>query len=130
MNLQIKKKLSLIGAALVLFSAAISAVAQNKANKAPGAQQVSEQGTTTPSLREALKSETAAVRYSYEFTQPEFLIRHIVIEHDAAGRGQITFERKNDTAHITEKLELSPEALVSITSLWDVLHFLESNTSY
>ena len=130
MSLPTRKLLCFMGTALVLFSAAIYAIAQDKPNKRVGAQQASELGTTAPSLSEAIKNNAGAVRYSYEFTQPDFIVRRILIEHDAAGRGQITFERKSDTASLTEKLEISPEALVRIMALWDALRFLESNTNY
>lgn len=73
---------------------------------------------------------TAAVRYTYEFAQPEFYVRHIVVEHDGMGRGKVSFERKADGEVITDPLELSPAALGRITTLWDTLRFLESETNY
>src|SRR5688500_19558403 len=39
------------------------------------------------------KPSSTAVTYTYEFTQPDFHVRHVVIQHDSAGRGTITFER-------------------------------------
>jgi hypothetical protein len=68
-------------------------------------------------------------QYSYEFRQPKFLITHILIEHDAGGRGQITFERK-DGEPIVDPIEVSSAAIVRIRGLWDALHFLDSDRSY
>jgi hypothetical protein len=69
-------------------------------------------------------------RYTYEFSQPDFDVRRVRIEHDAAGRGQITFERKNEEQPITEPLEISPSAFARIVSAWESLHFLDSDASY
>jgi len=35
-----------------------------------------------------------SVRYTWEFSHREFTINHIVVEHDATGRGKVTFGRK------------------------------------
>ncbi|MEJ7618179.1 MAG: hypothetical protein WKF30_14720, partial [Pyrinomonadaceae bacterium] len=79
---------------------------------------------------DAAASTAAATAYSYEFTQPEFYTRHIVIEHDERGRGKITFERKNEMSALTEPIELSEVALGRIASHWNALRFLESQDSY
>lgn len=68
--------------------------------------------------------------FSYEFTQPKFYLRHILIEHDANGRGKITFERLNEDTPIIEDLEISPTALGRIKTLWQALRFLDSDTNY
>ena len=70
------------------------------------------------------------MRYSYEFKQPTFLIPYILIEHDAAGRGQISFRQNNREELFTDPLEISPAALARITAAWEALKFLESNASY
>lgn len=71
-----------------------------------------------------------ATRFSYEFSQPEFDVRRVVIEHDAAGRGQITFERKNEATPLTEPLAISPSAFARIAAAWEALKFLDSDASY
>ena len=67
--------------------------------------------------------------YGYDFRQPEFLVSHIVIQHDSTGRGKLTFERLNEGS-ISEPLEISPAALARILGLYQTLNFLESNTNY
>jgi hypothetical protein len=69
-------------------------------------------------------------RYAYEFTQPQFIIRHIVVEHDTGGHGNITFEKLGEDASIVEPIQLSPAALARIKALWQALHFLDSDTNY
>ena len=69
-------------------------------------------------------------RFTYEFKQPDFLISHIVIEHDETGRGKITFERKGEEQPIVEPLNLSEKALSRITGLWQTLGFLDSKEDY
>lgn len=73
---------------------------------------------------------STAVRYAYEFKQPEFNISRILIEHDAAGRGQISFARKESAELFTDPLEISPAALARITAAWEALKFLDSDASY
>jgi hypothetical protein len=78
-----------------------------------------------PSVEAAIEP----AQYSYEFRQPKFLITHILIEHDAGGRGLITFERK-DGEPIIDPIEISSAAIVRIRALWEALHFLDSDKSY
>ena len=121
-----KRKLLLQGlpAALIVLSAAISICAQDqgvKHNSRP--QEVTAAGANG-------ETKTEAVKYSYEFSQPKFYIKHIVLEHDASGRGTVTFERLNEDTPIIEPLQLSSAALVRIASSWQALQFLESDTDY
>ena len=120
-----KSLLQGLPAALLVLSAAISIYGQNaggKHNSRP--QQV------TPAPTANIAGNTDAVKYSYEFTQPKFYVKHIVIEHDANGRGTVTFERLNEDVPVTEPLELSPEAWARISAAWQGLRFLESNEDY
>lgn len=121
-----KSLLQGLPAALLVLSAAISICAQNaggKHNARP--EQVN---TAAPVAAGETKSE--AVKYSYEFTQPKFYVKHIVLEHDANGRGTVTFERLNEDTPVTEPLELSPEVLARINAAWQGLRFLDSDENY
>lgn len=113
-------------AALVILGAAIFTYAQNpgptKHNTRPA------QTATTPEAVTESKSET--VKYTYEFSQPKFVVKHIVLEHDANGRGTVKFERLNEDTPIVEPLALSPAALARINAAWQALQFLDSNTDY
>ena len=80
--------------------------------------------------REENKKPPDTTRYFYEFTQPEFIIRHIVIEHDANGIGKITFERKGEETPIEEPINLSMGALGRVLGAWTELRFLESTENY
>src|SRR2546430_2741668 len=113
-------------AAPILLSAAIVSFPQNqtKRNDRP------QPAKSTSMQREENKKTADPTRYSYEFTQPEFVIRHILIEHDAIGRGKISFERKGEATPIVEPIELSTIALGRIVGLWTELHFLDSNENY
>jgi hypothetical protein len=68
--------------------------------------------------------------YFYEFSQPEFLISKIVIQHDDAGKGTITFTRKMFDEEVTDPLQVSRAALDRINAAYDALNFLDSNASY
>ena len=121
-----KSLLQGLPAALLCLSAAISIYAQDqgaKHNSRP------EQGSSAPAV--ATDSKPAEpVKYTYEFSQPKFYVKHIVLEHDANGRGTVTFERLNEDTPVTEPLELSADALGRITSAWQGLQFLDSGANY
>lgn len=113
-------------AALLILSAAIFTWAQDgssKHNVRPGTAPV-----PPASVDEAKPANL--IKYTYEFTQPKFFIRHIVLVHDAAGHGTITFERLNEDVPVEEPIEVSPAALSRITSYWTALNFLDSQTNY
>jgi hypothetical protein len=95
---------------------------------APSASQSPAKAVTASAKAEA--ATTAAARYFYEFKQPDFLISRVMIEHDAAGRGQISFVRKNSEEIFTDPLEIAPAALARIKAAWDALKFLDSDVSY
>lgn len=118
------KKRHLLPAAFVLISAAVFGHAQQPA--------VNKLNTRPTSAGDSAKSpfDTTTARFSYEFTQPEFYIRHILVEHDARGHGRITFSRLNEETPIVEPLELSAAAAARIATLWDALSFLDSTEVY
>ena len=121
-----RKSLQGLPAALMVFSAAISIYAQDQsgAKHNPRPQQVAE------ATADAGETKAGAIKYSYEFSQPKFYVKHIVLEHDASGRGTVTFERLNEDTPVVEPIELSPDALARIKSAWQGLQFLESDTDY
>jgi hypothetical protein len=122
-----KAILRIIFAALLISGAAICAGAQNKNG---AVKQNTREQAAKPET--AMRSNTPAgdVSYSYEFQKANFFIRHIVIKHDANGRGEITFERQGDVEPIVEPFELSESSWKRIAALWDALRFLDSNTNY
>src|SRR2546423_7888612 len=88
-----------------------------------------EQPSPTPQHAEDKKQPVDATSYTYEFNQPAFLVSHILIEHDALGRGSITFVQRTETP-IVEPVEISSAAQRRIFSLWKELRFLDSNENY
>lgn len=68
--------------------------------------------------------------YSYEFEKPEFLVSHVLIEHDESGKGRIVFEKRDSDEKITEPLALSEKTLTEILALWGELDFLNSSEEY
>ena len=123
---QLKLVKCVLPAALLMFSAAIFTSAQDvRKNPRP-----------TPTTENAARSEPTpaingvAVKYIYEFSQPDFYVNHIWIEHDQSGKGTIKFTRKNEDAEVVEPLQLSTTAATRVLGLWDSLKFLESDTNY
>lgn len=68
--------------------------------------------------------------YYYEFAQPNFTIAKIVIKHDDAGKGTITFSKKSSEEQITDPLQVSADALARINDAYAALNFLDSNENY
>lgn len=110
---------------LVLIPAFVALSQDPKRNDRPDSA-----ATPTPQRREDNKKPPDPTRYSYEFTKAEFLVSHILIEHDASGRGKITFEHRGESTPIVEPIELSISALGRVLGLWTGLRFLDSNENY
>ena len=123
-----KKSLLLQGlpAALIVLSAAISICAQNQSSAKHNSRP--QQGGDASSISATTK--TDPVKYTYEFSQSKFYVKHIVIEHDQNGRGTVTFERLNEDTPISEPIELSTDALARINASWQALQFLDTDTNY
>jgi hypothetical protein len=111
--------------ALMFLALAAASFAQDptKRNDRP-------QEPAAPRQRQEDKKPADPTHYTYEFAQPQFVISHIVIEHDALGRGKISWERKGEETPIVEPIELSTGALGRIFGLWTELRFLDSNEDY
>lgn len=125
-----KKKSLLQGlpAALIVLSAAISISAQNQAGAKHNARPQQVGDASSASVSPPAKTDPA--KYTYEFSQPKFYVKHIVLEHDENGRGTITFERLNEDIPVSEPIELSTTALARINSFWHALQFLDTETNY
>jgi hypothetical protein len=113
-------------AALLILGAAIFTYAQDGA---PGKHNTRPSQTAT-SGAPVTERKTEPVKYTYEFSQPKFVVKHIVLEHDANGRGTVKFERLNEDTPVVEPLQLSPAALARINAAWQALQFLDSNENY
>lgn len=121
-----------LSAALVILGAALFTCAQTnpppdqsrKQNDRPAALAPA----AAPAQTEPEKAEPA--QYSYDFSQPEFYVHHIVVEHDANGEGRVVVARRGEDAPIIEPLKLSAAALGRITSRWQALRFLDSDQNY
>lgn len=113
-------------AALLILSAAISIYAQDQSGAKHNTRP--QQSAAAAVVPEASKD--TGVKYTYEFSQPKFIVGHIVIEHDDNGRGSVTFQRLNEDTPVVEPLNLSPSALERIKSAWRGLQFLDSTTDY
>ena len=73
---------------------------------------------------------TAALPFVYEFSQPKFYISRVVIEHDAGGKGKITFKKQDWSDTQSDPLTISAQSLAKIQGLWNALKFLESTEVY
>lgn len=88
-----------------------------------------EAAVKTPTVNNS-KFEESKIYYRYEFSQPDFIIKHFIIEHDETGRGKITFKERNFDESVTDNIQLSPVTLEKITKLFTTLNFLDSEENY
>lgn len=114
-------------AALIVMSAAISICGQDQSDTKHNRRPI-QPTASAPAISNSVNSDP--VKYTYEFSQPKFYVKHILLEHDANGRGTVTFERMNEDVAVVEPLQLSPAALARINASWQALHFLESTDDY
>lgn len=117
------KALLTCGCLLLTLVLTAATSAQDKRNGRPDAQ---------PSLPAEVTKHpetNSAVKYTYEFNQPQFVVSHVVLEHDSTGRGNVTFVQRTETP-IVEPVQLSSAAMTRILGFWRDLRFLDSNENY
>ena len=107
---------------LLAFSLACFAQTETKRNGRPQ--------SSSGDAKAASSKEASSTRYTWEFSQPEFVVNHIWLEHDALGNGKVSFTRKGGDEPVIEKLELSSSTLERIQKLWLELRFLDSTENY
>jgi hypothetical protein len=146
-GLKLIVKVIVFAAALLLSSAALRIHAQKKVTPRPAAAAQSQpkkvssrpedaepastpQTSAKPQPSPSKAAEPNAVAYTYEFSQPDFFVYFVHIEHDDKGKGTIRFERRSDTEQITDPIQLSPAALERIRAHFDALKFLDSSENY
>ena len=113
------------GLLVFIFALSTAGSAQEKRNDRRPAE-----ATPTPRVeKEPQRPADATIHYSYEFNQPDFVVSHIVVQHDSTGHGEITFVQHTETP-IVEPIQLSAGAMGRILGLWRDLRFLDSNENY
>lgn len=75
-------------------------------------------------------TENTSPVYFYEFSQPNFLVSKIFIEHDEKGKGKISFTKKDFAEPVSDPLQLSPVTMEKVQSAWQTLNFLDSKEEY
>lgn len=88
-----------------------------------------ERMTEEPTKNNARPTENAPV-YFYEFSQPNFVVSQIFIEHDENGKGKITFLKQTFSETVSDPIQLSSDALERIKNVWNTLNFLDSTENY
>ena len=68
--------------------------------------------------------------YFYRFERPGFVYPSIAIEHDEAGKGQITFVKDGNDIAIADPIELSAVTMTNLKNAFAALNFLDSNENY
>lgn len=82
------------------------------------------------SSAESLSEIAVVPTYRYEFTQPEFIISSLIIEHDASGKGKLLFVKKGYSEPVSDPIQISQITLGRINEALNALDFIASNQSY
>lgn len=77
-----------------------------------------------------LPIESKGLTYRYEFSQPDFVVSHIVIEHDDNGKGTIVFKRSSLGEELSEPVAISAATLDKLRASFEALSFLDSTEDY
>jgi len=81
---------------------------------------------TRPTAKKAAFEPT----YFYTFSQPNFTISEIKIEHDDKGKGKISFLKNSYEEPVTDPIQLSAVTLEKLNAILTALNFLDSTESY
>ena len=73
---------------------------------------------------------TKGPKYRYEFTQPDFVVSHIVLVHDDNGKGTISFKKNSLGDDLSEPIEVSAASLEKLRAAFDALNFIDSTEDY
>jgi hypothetical protein len=73
---------------------------------------------------------TEAPNFYYEFSQPNFTVSKIHIEHDEAGKGTISFTKSTADEVITDPVQVTPAAFERIKGALAALDFMNSTENY
>lgn len=101
-----------------------------KKNERPNAESEKSVKETSQKQNSNTISEVRETSYRYEFSQPNFLVKKIVIEHDETGRGKISFEKKDAEETITDPIQLTSVSLDKINKFLETLNFSDSSEDY
>ncbi|MEP6787750.1 MAG: hypothetical protein ABJB40_04920 [Acidobacteriota bacterium] len=91
-----------------------------------------ERPSATDAEKAKANSRIAAYRpvYFYDFERPGFTYSHILIEHDEAGKGKISFIRDGSDELLTDPIDLSDMTVTNIRQALTALNFLDSTENY
>lgn len=87
-------------------------------------------GSNSSKDADSVKPVSDRPAYQYEFTQPDFVISRVLIEHDNAGKGTISFKKKGEGEMITDPIKVSQAALDRINAALASMNFLDSTEDY
>ncbi|CAN5597318.1 hypothetical protein BH10ACI3_BH10ACI3_20200 [soil metagenome] len=91
--------------------------AEPKQNKRPGSAAPAKTPVSTPT-------------YFYQFERPGFAYSKLLIEHDDAGKGKISFQKDGYDELFTDPIALSAVTLKNINDALFALDFLDSTENY
>ena len=116
----LKRSTGIAAATIFFAAAAFGQAVPHKKNSRPN----------TPPPVQAETPKMGTPEYFYEFSQPRFAVTSIKIVHDAAGRGTVTFLRRDEDEEITDPIVVSAAAIERINAALNELDFINSTADY
>ena len=109
---------------------AVPAPTPSKRNERPLRSETPQVGDENGTSNPGSSSSNSKTVYKYEFSQPEFIVSNIKIEHDPNGVGAISFKKKGAEDLITDPIRVSPKSIDRINDALAALDFLSSTDNY
>lgn len=89
-----------------------------------------ERPTDGNSIKQSETKIETTPNYFYEFSQPNFVVSKITIEHDENGKGKIYFMKKDWEEPDSDPIQISAAAMERIKKAFEELNFLNSTENY
>jgi hypothetical protein len=77
-----------------------------------------------------VKPKEEIYEYYYEFTQPQFTISKLIIEHHENGKGRVRFQKQDWDDMLSDPIQLSDATLAKLNGWFQSLNFLDSTEEY
>ena len=85
---------------------------------------------TAENTKQASRAAAHTPVYFYEFDRPGFTYPRILIEHDEAGKGKMSFLKDGYSELLTDPIELSDVTMANIRQTLTAMNFLDSTENY
>ena len=136
---QRKSRKSLIRKPVAVSTPIPQAADSVKKNERPADETVADETNKEPQKtnQNPRKNERPAIQksdfqpdYVYEFSQPDFVISKLTVEHDAGGKGKISFLKQGIEEPISDPIQLSAVTMGKLEKAFQAVNYLADGVDY